>query len=186
MELELSHIPLQIPFGLKELLSKFLIFRSPYRTQGLDNAVKVSLLHGEDSTDKVAKIVSQVRVYAIDQSLQRKGRILAKDHLAQKKVAKGIHPVALLHLQGAHDISQTLRHLAGVHHPIAVHVQTLINRQTRSHEHRRPINRMGFEDVFGDQVIGLGPKGFKEFLSPKLQGTDVINESIEPNIGHLV
>ena len=148
------------------------------------HAFKILVGHGQAARKQVAQIVGQVCIEAAHQGFLTEGRILPEAHLREQKIAEGAQAVLLGHVQGRHHVPQALGHLGLVDRPVPVHAQALVQRDAGGHEHGRPEYGVRLQDVLGHQMVRPGPVGAKGVAVRVAQSRDIVNEGVEPDIGH--
>ncbi len=141
--------------------------------------------HGQKTTGEVSQIIGQIRIDAGNQGLLTKAGIEAEDHFSHKKITEGIKPINLEKVQGLDYCASALGHLFLFHIPIAVDIEMLVKRDAGSLQHGRPVNTVGFKDVFGDQVLDYRPELSKERTVGIGQGGGVVDKSIKPDVGYI-
>jgi hypothetical protein len=61
-------------------------------------------------------------------------------------------------------------------------IEVLIRFDASRFEHARPIDAMGFQDIFGNDMLCRGPKFPECFTIGEAYGRDIVNEGIKPDI----
>ncbi len=151
-----------------------------------DPAAYVLLDHGQDAAQQVAEIIGQVGVQPADQGVFTEAGIQSEDHLSQEEVAQGVPAVFLGEIERPNHIAETFGHLAPLHLPVPVHMEMAVQGDLGRPEHGGPVNAVRFDDVFGDQVIGLGPEGPRFFAVGIAEAAQVIDQGIKPDVGDIV
>ena len=106
----------------------------------------------------VAEVVGKVAVDATDKAFMRKVCVLTDDHFAGEEVAESVDAVLFHVIHRVHDVACGLAHLfAAVHEPPTVGENVFRKRNVESHEHGRPIDAVGGQNVFTDQVVSRRP-----------------------------
>ena len=115
-----------------------------------------------DPRDRVAEVVREVRVVALQERLVRKGGVLAECHLAKEEVSERVRPELFHQRVGLHDVPDRLRHLLFVAQPPAVRPHGRRHRNPRRQQEGRPVDRVKAEDVLADHVdpaaVGVLPE----------------------------
>ncbi len=168
--------------GARQLRKLFFNGRSG---RGGNFSVAVFDRHGQGAAHQVAQIVGQMGVEPEHKGLFRKVGIQAEDHVAQQEVAKSVESVLVFQIQRPDDVAQALGHFAGIRIPVAVHVEMLIRFDARSLEHGRPVNAVRFQNILGDEMLGLAPEFMKVRAVRISHGGDVVDERVKPHIGDI-
>ena len=142
--------------------------------------------HREAAAHQIAQVVGQVGIDPLDETLFAEARIEPEHHVPKQEIAEGIEAVFVLQVQGLDDVSQALGHLALVHVPVTVDVQVAVGFDPGRLEHRGPVDAVGLQDVLGDEVLGRGPEGPEVLPVGVARGGDVIDEGVEPDVGHVI
>ena len=178
MEGELGGVRLDLPPGRREGGGEGLVRR--LRGPRLQSAREVALLHGEHAARQVAEPVGEVGIEACHQRRLAELRVLPEGHVAQQVVAERVHPVAPLHGERAHHVAEALRHLARLHLPVAVDAEAAVERQPGRHQHGRPEDGVGLQDVLPDQMMGRRPE---LQAAAVLERAHVVEQRVEPDVG---
>jgi len=130
--------------------------------------------HGKYPGKQIAQIIGQIRIDALNQGSFTETGIQAKGHISNQKKAERIQTINIFKLQGFDHISETFGHLALFDIPVTVNIQMFVYRNAGRFKHDRPVDTMGFEDVFGHDVLGRRPECFKQLAIRISQGGDII------------
>jgi len=130
--------------------------------------------HWEHPGKQVPQIIGQIRIDALNQWILTETGIQAEGHLANQKKTEGIQPVYIFKLQGFNHIAETLGHLALFDIPVSMNIQMLVDWNAGGFKHDRPINAMGFEDVFGHDMLDDRPERFKQVAVRISKGWDIV------------
>ena len=92
--------------------------------------------------------------------------------------------VLVRELEGLDHVADGLRHLPAPDRPVAVDVQTPVQRDARGVEHGRPVDAVRLEDVLTDQMLGVAsrPELLVERTLRIAQRGDVVDQGVEPDI----
>ena len=180
----------------KEGLLKVL-FRFCERALGFWNApITVTVNHRDRSVRQVSQIISKVRVVAVNQPFIGEIRILSEGRIAQQIVAQGVVAGRAEGIERIHNrvwidhVALRLRHLVLLVVNPPVGKDGLGQRQTGSHQERRPVNRMEAQDVLADHVQVGGPE-FLEIVASLFtfcvtHAGHVARERVIPDVNHLI
>ena len=112
--------------------------------------------------------------------------IQPEHHIPQEEIAEGIKTVFILQLQGLDDIAQAFGHLALIDIPVAVDVQMPVRLDPGGLQHGGPVNAVGFQNIFGDEVLGHRPEGMEVCSIRIAWGGDIVDEGVKPDVGDVV
>ena len=106
----------------------------------------------------VAEVVGEVAVDATDKAFVSEVCILSYDHFTGEEVAERVDTVFFHVIHRVHDVACGLAHLfAAVHEPPTVGKNVFRKRNVKCHEHCRPIDAVGRQNVLADQVVSGRP-----------------------------
>ena len=139
--------------------------------------IAVFVDHAQRPGGQVAKSVRQIRVQAIDESLEREIPVLAHLHVPQEVVTQGV--VAELEERiGTHHIALGLAHLVVAHEPPSMGEDGLGQFQPHGHEEGGPVDSVEAEDVLAHDLKIGRPNAIR-------CSREVIQQRIEPHIDHM-
>ena len=184
-KLEMLELALKIGHGVVPDLKHLAIQILKFPALGHLSA-KILVGHGQAARKEVAQVIGQISVETPHQGVLAERRILSEAHLRKQKIAKSAEAVLLGHVEGRDHVAQALGHLGLVHGPVAVNAQPFVERDAGGHEHGRPEHGMGLQDVLGHQMIGSGPVFSIVLAIGEAQRRDVVDERVEPDIGHKI
>ena len=153
------------------------------RIQARHHAARVLADHGQRPGEEIAQIVRQIRVQSREHGVVGKGGVQAEAHLAQQKIPGGVRAVFGGQFPGPDDVAEGFGHFGRIHVPVAVHVQTPVRFQPHRLEHGGPVDGVGFQDVFGDHVLGHGPVVREQRPVRPADAGEVVDEGVEPDVG---
>ncbi len=108
-------------------------------------------------------------------------------HFPQDKVPEGVDAELIDDGIGINDVPSALGHLLAVHGPPAMRKDGGGERSPQCHEDGRPIDGVGGENVFSDEMQRGGPEaGWMRGSTEISRAREVVYERIEPHIGHIV
>ena len=142
-----------------------------------------------DAVQDVTEVVGEVAVDAADKAFMCEVRVLTDDHFTSEEVAEGVDAVLFHVVHRVHDVTCGLTHLfASVHEPPAVGEDVLRERNVESHEHGRPIDAVGRQNVLTDEVVRGWPN--RSAVSISLVegggGAHIVEERVKPDVSHVV
>jgi hypothetical protein len=108
--------------------------------------------HRQRALRKIAEVVGEIRIDAVDDRLVRIVAVLAERHLAQEEVAQLIDAVGIGQCEGVDHVADRLRHLLALVEQEAVAEDALRQREPRRHQEGGPVHRVEADDVLADDV----------------------------------
>jgi len=142
--------------------------------------------HGEGAAHQVPQVVCEFRVDPRPERFLAESGVEPEDHLTGEAITGGIHPEGRGEFPWADHVSETLGHLPLAHPPVAVDVDPPGRGEPERAEHCGPVNTVGLEYVLGYDVFGNGPKAFKSFVIRIADACEIVDEGVEPDVGHEV
>src|SRR5882724_509450 len=141
----------------------------------------ILLDHRRGAAGKVAEAVGEVAVVARNEGIVAEVAILAENRLSQKIVAKRVHPEDVHDGTRANDIANRLAHFGAVHEKPAMRPNLLRQRQTRSHQKRRPVDGMKSNNLFADEMDIGGPETLFLIIRAA-NGAQIRRQRVKPNV----
>src|SRR5262245_30714729 len=146
-------------------------------------AVVVLCYQADHPAVEITKIIRQVSVVDFFKTLPRKITISGERAFPEKIIAKcfTVRMADASHL--IHDISESLGNLLALNVNETMAKRHSRQRQAGGHEHCRPQGAVEAGDVLADKVtVGRPPSGEQGFITPIADGSDVIEQSVEPDV----
>ena len=151
--------------------------------------------HVERAAHKVAPAVGQVGVVDLRHALEADGAVHAVRHVGHEVVAVALDAEEVDDLLGEDGVAAALRHLLALarlgvlDEQEAVRQHVLGHRQAGGHEHRGPDHAVEADDVLAHNVLLSRPEACEALGGLGVAvagGGDVVDEGVEPHIGHVV
>jgi len=172
--------------GFGDLLLELLIQLRRSGSERRDLPGEVLVRHGEGAAEKIAQIIGEIGIEALDERFFTEIGVQSEDHLPEQEIAEGIYSVFGSQIQRPDHLALALAHLAFIDFPVAVDIQMLKQREPGSLNHGGPVDAVGFEDILGDGVLHGWPEFTVEGAVGVAEGGDIVDEGIEPHIGHVL
>ncbi len=155
---------------------------------GLRNpTVEIALDQSGDSAHKIPEIVGQIAVVATDKCVHGKIGILSQHHISHKEITDRIDTKFFNQIEGSHHVTQRFRHLKIFTQPPTMSENRFRLGDIGGKKHGGPVDSVRRKNIFPHQMAVRGPPLFKPFLIMyRSHGGHVINESVEPDVGHII
>ena len=144
--------------------------------------------HRRGAAREIAQVIGEVGVEPPHEGLLAEARVEAEIHLPEQEVPEGVVAVLVGERERLDDIAHGLRHLPAPERPVAVHVEAMVERDPGGLQHGRPVDAVRLEDILADQVLRVigRPQVSIERAVRIADGGDVVDEGVEPDIGHVL
>ena len=155
--------------------------------RGHQPALSVAVGHRRQPRHEVAEVVRQVDVVTLFEAVPREVAVLAERDLLGQVQPQRIRSQAIRRLQRIDHRPQRLAHLLTLPVHPAVAEDAARQRQSRTHQHRRPDDAVETGDVLPDDVqIGRPPRLEQPVVGAVPDSRDVVDERVDPDINHAV
>ncbi len=147
--------------------------------------------HGQRPAGKIAKVIRQVGVIALYQRVKAEGAVLAKNNLAQQKIAQRVITENVNHRLRAHNVAAGLGHLAFFEQQPTVRNHRFGEGNLCGKQEGRPVHTVKPDDLFPDHVDVRRPvavefllRGFV-FRAESNRGA-IVTKRVKPDVNHVL
>ena len=143
--------------------------------------------HIERTVQQIAKIIGQIGVDALDQSITRKIAILPQIDLTQQEIPDGIGAKLIDKCQWIDDIALGLAHLIPINNEPAMTIDLLRQWQIKCHEDTRPDDGMETHDFLADKMKIRRPEFLKHLRIIQIADwRQIIRQRIKPYVDDML